>query len=128
MIFCTQLTFDIFLRLRSNYRFGIHPYVICHISRNNISMGRIIYSILPSKVKISVFFFFSMGLPTITWHFLQQFSPWGNSTMTGKYAIFRGEILLLENCILISQFSGGKFKKRKIIAVFPGEGGGGMGI
>ena len=62
MIFCTQLTFDLFLRLRSNYRLGIHPYVFCHISRNNISMGRIMYSILPSKVKISVFF--PMGLPT----------------------------------------------------------------
>ena len=62
MIFCTQLTFDLFLRLRSNYRLGIHPYVFCHISRNNTSMGRIMYSILPSKVKISVFF--PMGLPT----------------------------------------------------------------
>ena len=62
MIFCTQLTFDLFLPLRSNYRLGIHPYVFCHISRNNISMGRIMYSILPSKVKISVFF--SMELPT----------------------------------------------------------------
>ena len=62
MIFCTQLTYDLFLRLRSNYRPGIHPYVFCHISRNNISMGRIMYSILPSKVKISVFF--PMGLPT----------------------------------------------------------------
>ena len=56
MVFCTQLTFDLFLRLRSNYRFGIHPYVFCHISGNNISIGRIMYSILPSKVKISVFF------------------------------------------------------------------------
>ena len=55
MIFCIQLTFDLFLRLRSNYRLGIHPYVFCHISRNNISMGRIMYSILPSKVKISLF-------------------------------------------------------------------------
>ena len=62
MIVCTQLTFDLFLRLRSNYRLGIHPYVFCHTSRNNISMGRIMYSILPSKVKISVFF--PMGLPT----------------------------------------------------------------
>ena len=62
MIFCIQLTIDLFLRLRSNYRLGIHPYVFCHISRNNISMGRIMYSILPSKVKISVFF--PMGLPT----------------------------------------------------------------
>ena len=62
MIFCTQLTFDLFLRLRSNYRLGIHPYVFCDISRNNISMGRIMYSILPSKVKRSVFF--PMGLPT----------------------------------------------------------------
>ena len=65
MIVCTQLTFDLFLRLRSNYRLGIHPYVFCHISRNNISMGRIMYSILPSKVKISVFF--PVGLPTSTW-------------------------------------------------------------
>ena len=62
MIYCTQLTFDLFLRLRSNYRLGIHPYVSCQISRNNISVGRIMYSILPSKVKISVFF--QMGLPT----------------------------------------------------------------
>ena len=62
MIFCTQLTFDLFLRFRSNYRLGIHPYVFCHVSRNNISMGRIMSSILPSKVKISVFF--PMGLPT----------------------------------------------------------------
>ena len=71
MIFCTQLTFDLFLRLRSNYRLGIHPYVFCHISRNNISMGRIMYSILPSKVKISVFF--SMGLPTII--NINEFNP-----------------------------------------------------
>ena len=56
MIFCTQLTFDLFLRLRSNYRLGIHPYVFCHISRNNISIGRRMHSILPSKVKISIFF------------------------------------------------------------------------
>ena len=71
MIFCTQLTFDLFLRLRSNYRLGIHPYVFCHISRNNISMGRIMYSILPSKVKISVFF--PMGLPTNTHEHSAQF-------------------------------------------------------
>ena len=71
MIFCTQLTFDLFLRLRSNYRLGIHPYVFCHISRNNISMSRIMYSILPSKVKISVFF--PMGLPTI-WVNIETYS------------------------------------------------------
>ena len=70
MIFCTQLTFDLFLRLRNNYRLGIHPYVSCQISRNNISMGRIMYSILPSKVKISVFF--PMGLPTSTYRLCEQ--------------------------------------------------------
>ena len=30
--------------------------MFCHISRNSVSMGRIMYSILPSKVKISIFF------------------------------------------------------------------------
>ena len=48
---CLSFYFDLFLRLRSNYRLDIHPYVFFHISRNNISMDTIMYSILTSKVK-----------------------------------------------------------------------------
>ena len=63
MTLCTHLTFDLIQRLRSIYRLGIHLYLFCHRSRNNISMGRIMYSILLSNIKISIFF--QMGFPTI---------------------------------------------------------------
>ena len=64
MIFCTQLTFDLILRLTNIFRLGIHPYELCHMLRHNISIGRIMYSILPSTLKISDCF--RLELPT-TW-------------------------------------------------------------
>ena len=63
-VFCTWLTFDLFLRSRSIYRLGIHPYEFWHMSRNNISISRIMYSKMPTKRKISIFFGF--GWPSIT--------------------------------------------------------------
>ena len=62
-LFCTHLTFDLILRLRNISRLGIHPYGCWHTSRNTISMDATFYSILPSKVKISLFC--PNGLPTI---------------------------------------------------------------
>ena len=61
-LFCTHLTFDLILRLWSISRLGIHPYGCWHSSRNTISMDTKFYSILPSKVKISLFYL--NGLPT----------------------------------------------------------------
>ena len=49
MLFCTELTFDPILRLRSIFRLGIHPYVFYHTSRSTMSMDAIMYSILPSE-------------------------------------------------------------------------------
>ena len=49
MLFCTELTFDLILRLRSIFRLGIHPYVFYHKSRGILSMDAIMYSILPSE-------------------------------------------------------------------------------
>ena len=43
------LTFDLILRPRSIYRLGIHPYEFGHMSRNNISISRIMYSKMPTK-------------------------------------------------------------------------------
>ena len=64
LVFRTWLTFDPFLRPRSIYRLGIHPYEFWHMSRNNISISRIMYSKMPTKRKISIFFGF--GWPTKT--------------------------------------------------------------
>ena len=61
MLFCTELTFDLILRLRSIFRLGIHPYVFNHTSRSTMSMDAIMYSILPSEE-----FFSGYGLLTIT--------------------------------------------------------------
>ena len=62
LVFCTWLTFDLFLRPRSIneafYRLGILPYEFWHMSRNNISISRIMYSKIPTKRKISTFFGF----------------------------------------------------------------------
>ena len=58
LIFCTWLTFDLFLRPRNIYRLGIHPYEFWHMSRNDISISRIMYSKMPTKRKISIFFGF----------------------------------------------------------------------
>ena len=63
LVVCTWLTFDLFLRPRRIYRLGIHPYEFWHVSRNNISISRIMYSKMPTKRKISIFFGF--GLPSI---------------------------------------------------------------
>ena len=63
LAFCTHLTFDLILRPRSIYRLGIHPYEFGHMSRNTISISRIMYSKMPTKRKISIFFGF--GLPSI---------------------------------------------------------------
>ena len=49
MLFCTELTFDLILRLRSIFRLGIHPYVFYHTSRSTMSMDAIMYSILPPE-------------------------------------------------------------------------------
>ena len=49
MLFCTELTFDLILRLGSIFRLGIHPYVFYHTSRSTMSMDAIIDSILPSE-------------------------------------------------------------------------------
>ena len=59
MIFCTELTFDLILRLRSIFRLGIHPYVFYHTSKSTMSMDAIMYSILPSEE-----FFSGYGLLT----------------------------------------------------------------
>ena len=49
MLFCTKLTFDLILRLRSIFRLGIHPYMFYHTSRSTMSMDAIMYSILPPE-------------------------------------------------------------------------------
>ena len=59
MIFCTDLTFDLILRLRSIFRLGIHPYVFYHTSKSTMSIDAIMYSILPSEE-----FFSGYGLLT----------------------------------------------------------------
>ena len=54
-LFCTHMTFDLILRLRNISRLGIHPYGCWHTSRHAISIDAKFYSILPSKVKITLF-------------------------------------------------------------------------
>ena len=63
LIFCTHLNFDLVLRPRVIYRPGIHPYEFGHMSRNIMSIGRIMYSKMPTKRKLSDFYGF--GLPSI---------------------------------------------------------------
>ena len=55
VFFCTWLTFDLILRPRSIYKLGIHPYEFGQMSRNVISISRIMYSKMPTKRKISIF-------------------------------------------------------------------------
>ena len=57
VLFCTQLTIDLILRPRGISRLGIHPYRFYYTCRDLISMDDSFYSILPSKVKISLFLF-----------------------------------------------------------------------
>ena len=59
-IFCTQLTFDLILRLVVICRLGIHPSVFSYILRNTFSMDAKMYSKMPTE-----FFFWLFGLPTI---------------------------------------------------------------
>ena len=63
LLFCTRLTFDLVLWPRVIYRLGIHPYEFGHMPRNIMSIGRIMYSKMPTKPKLSHFFGF--GLPSI---------------------------------------------------------------
>ena len=62
LLFCTRLTFDLVLWPRAIYRLGIHPYEFGHMPRNIMSIGRIMYSKMPTKPKLSHFFGF--GLPS----------------------------------------------------------------
>ena len=62
LLFCTRLTFDLVLWPRVIYRLGIHPYEFGHMPRNIMSIGRIMYSKMPTKPKLSHFFGF--GLPS----------------------------------------------------------------
>ena len=59
--FCTQLTFDLILRLGGIFRLGIHPSVFSYISRNTFSMDAKMYSKMPTEF----FFFWLFGLATI---------------------------------------------------------------
>ena len=47
--FCTQLTFDLILRLGGIFRHGIHPSVFSYISRNTFSMDAKMYSKMPTN-------------------------------------------------------------------------------
>ena len=62
-LFCTQLTFDLILRPRYISRLGIHPNRFYYTCRVVNSMDASFYSVLPSKVKISLFCL--NGQPTI---------------------------------------------------------------
>ena len=55
LLFCAQLTFDLILSPRYISRLGIHPYRVYYTYINIISMDTGFYSILPSKVKITLF-------------------------------------------------------------------------
>ena len=48
-IFCTQLTFDLILRLGVIFRLGIHPSVFSYILRNTFSMDAKMYSKMPTE-------------------------------------------------------------------------------
>ena len=49
-IFCTQLTFDLILRLGVIFRLGIHPSVFSYILRNTFSMDAKMYSKMPTEI------------------------------------------------------------------------------
>ena len=55
LLFCTQLTFDLILSPNDISRLGIYPYRVRYTYINIISMDTSFYSILPFKVKISLF-------------------------------------------------------------------------
>ena len=55
LLFCAQLTFDLILSPRDTSRLGIHPCRVYYTYINIISMNAGFYSILPSKVKITLF-------------------------------------------------------------------------
>ena len=86
-LFCTHLTFDLILRLRSISRLGIHPYGCWHTSRNTIIIDAKFYSMLPSKVKISLFCL--NGLPTI--RRVQAFEKF-------NYSVLRNNNIIHERC------------------------------
>ena len=47
--FCTQLTFDLSLKLGVIFRLGIHPSVCSYILRNTFSMDAKMYSKMPTE-------------------------------------------------------------------------------
>ena len=49
-IFCTQLTFDLILRLGVIFRLGIYPSVFSYILRNTFSMDAKMYSKMPTEI------------------------------------------------------------------------------
>ena len=55
VLYCTQFTFNLILRPRVISRLGIHPYWFYYTYRDMTSMDANFYSILQSKVKISLF-------------------------------------------------------------------------
>ena len=57
------LTFYLILRHRGICILGMHPYEFGHMSRNNISISRIMDSKMPTKQKISISYGFE--LPSI---------------------------------------------------------------
>ena len=55
LLFCTQLSVDLILSPRDSSRLDIHPYRVYYTYINMITMDARFYSILQSKVKISLF-------------------------------------------------------------------------
>ena len=52
--FCTQLTFDLILRLWGIFRLGIHPSVFSYILRDTFSMAAKMYSKLPTEIFLAL--------------------------------------------------------------------------
>ena len=53
-MFCSQLTFDLILRLGVIFRLGIHPSVFSYIFRNTFSMDAKMYSKMPTQIFLAL--------------------------------------------------------------------------
>ena len=62
-LFCTKVTFDLILSPSDIFRLGIHPYCVYYTYINIVNIDAGFYSILPAKVKMSLFCL--NGQPTI---------------------------------------------------------------
>ena len=69
--FCTQLTYDLILRLGVIFRLGIHPSVFSYILRNTFIMDAKMYSKMPTEIFFGSSDCLLLGKTTISKQYLE---------------------------------------------------------